>query len=767
MKRYWLIVAIFTLSGAAGLVYEVVWARQLVLVFGNTSHAVSAILVGFFGGMAIGSAFGGRLADRMKNPLKLFGFLEIGIAVIVLLTPMTFGYINQIYRVAFGSLEHSPALLTCVRFSLALLALGPATIMMGATLPTLTRYLSPDPRRVSVAFGRLYAANTVGAVLGTAVAGFVLIELLGLSGTLLFGAGLSLMSGALALLINRFGSEDVSAPPVDSSIGGASDSRLPWRVPRGVVLALAFSSGFTALAYQVLWTRLLATGTGNSTYVFTAILSVFLIGLAGGAIAFGWYRSRIDDPVNFIAHGQLMIGILSCTSAITGISRQITGFIAVGEEFGVLFGQFLAATGIVVLPATFVMGLTFPALAALAESEDGRIGGRTGILLASNTAGAIAAAIAIPFVLIPAVGSSTALAFVAFVNVLVALILGAMGGIRNRLPRVVLMSAGSVALVGIVGATRTSQVFVDPAVVWVRNYGRLFESREDHIASVQAGSMGGTPQLWVTGTTMTSLTVDAKLMALFPLMLRPDAQTALTVAFGMGSTFRSGLIAGLEVDAVELVPSVPKMFKWFYPDAEEVLANPRGRVLIADGRNYVELTTKRYDIIITDPPPPIESAGVSVIASLEYYEAGKSRLTPGGIMMQWVPYGQTVNEFKSHVRTFGMAFPYVLVAVSPGGSGFFLFGSTVGVALDTASVRSVLSRPGVLADLSSAFDSRETTTEGWTALIPKLVWLENEQVRAYAGDGEVITDDRPIPEYFLLRHIASQPVMMNRRDVAR
>ncbi|HEV2404034.1 MAG TPA: fused MFS/spermidine synthase, partial [Ktedonobacterales bacterium] len=193
---------IFTLSGAAGLIYEVVWSRQLVLVFGNTTQAVSTILTGFFGGMAIGSVFGGRLADRARRPLRLYGLLETLLVVVVLLTPLTFLLIHDVYRGAFGALVANPRLLALVRFALALLALGPATILMGATLPTLTRYLARSGSDLSAAFGKLYAVNTIGAILGAIAAGFALIELLGLSGALRVGAACSAIAGCVALLLD-------------------------------------------------------------------------------------------------------------------------------------------------------------------------------------------------------------------------------------------------------------------------------------------------------------------------------------------------------------------------------------------------------------------------------------------------------------------------------------------------------------------------------------------------------------------------------------
>src|SRR4029078_11367216 len=139
------------------------------------------------------------------------------------------------------------------------------------------------------------------------------------------------------------------------------------------------------------------------------------------------------------------------------------------------------------------------------------------------------------------------------------------------------------------------------------------------------------------------------------------------VAFGMGSAFRGALIAGLKTEAVELVPSVPKMFHWFSPDAPEVFAKPNGKVIVTDGRNHLELTTEHYDIIVTDPPPPIFSSGASVMSSLEYYHAGHPRLDPVGIMMQWVPNGATQDEFKAHIRTFRSVFAHVTMVRGPGG----------------------------------------------------------------------------------------------------
>jgi hypothetical protein len=315
-------------------------------------------------------------------------------------------------------------------------------------------------------------------------------------------------------------------------------------------------------------------------------------------------------------------------------------------------------------------------------------------------------------------------------------------------------AAGAIVALVIVTVSLLPGALVQPNERWIQSkQGRLFASAEDEIASVQAGQVRSTPQLWVAGTSMTLLTIDAKLMPILPLMANPDATDALIVAFGMGSSYRSALIAGLHVEAVELVPSVVDMFGYYYRDASAYAANPNGRIVVADGRNHLELSGKRYDIIVTDPPPPIESSGASVISSKEYYEAGRDHLNRGGIMMQWTPHGTDRGEFERHLRTFAAVFPEVLVLRGPGGYGNFFLGSESPIELTDEAIRGVLERPGVLEDISSAYDSPQATLAGWAAFLPTLVTVPSDQVGWRAGPGPLITDDRPLPEYFLLRRL--------------
>jgi spermidine synthase len=746
MRHSAAVVGIFTLSGAAGLIYEIVWSRQLVLVFGNTTQAVSAILTGFFGGMAIGAFVGGRVADRVRSPLRMYGLLEVVLVVVVLVTPVTFRLIHEAYRGIYPALESTP-FLALARLVLAVLALGPATIMMGATFPALVRHFSSSAA-LSQAFGRLYSANTIGAVIGTLSAGLVLIELFGLSGALAIGATCSLIAGLTAIWLSR----RPSKPPVDSEVASSGPAmppvtpvaaerpRIPW-----LPLIIAFISGLTSLGYQVTWTRLLASGTGGYTYVFTVILALFLIGIALGAVIFDRLRTRIADPIRVLSVAQLAVAGL----AIAGLLLVIADPRPLDPRDPVASVRILIGSAtLVVLPVTIVLGIAFPTASALLPDEAARAGGESGALLASNTIGAILGSLVIPFLLMPTIGSPWIIVALALTNATLGILLA----LRAREGSRPLAALGFfVALAIVVGCTRPGAV-VQPNEALIQHNGwQLFASDEDEIASVQAGQKSTTPELWVAGTSMTLLTVDAKLMPILPLIARPDSHRALVVAFGMGTAFRGSLIAGMRTDAVELVPSVPHMFGWYYPDAADVLANPAGRVIVADGRNHLELATERFDIIVTDPPPPIESSGASVISSLEYYQAGRDHLSQGGVMMQWVPFGARESELKDHIRTFAAVFPQVLLVRGAGGYGFYMLGSTDPIRLDPAVAAKVLARPGILEDISSAYDSPASTIDDWLAVIERQTWMTNDQARAYVGDGPLITDDRPRPEYFLLR----------------
>jgi spermidine synthase len=358
----------------------------------------------------------------------------------------------------------------------------------------------------------------------------------------------------------------------------------------------------------------------------------------------------------------------------------------------------------------------------------------------------------------PVLTSPRAVVLLAAINALTGLVLlwqARSFGVRlRRAGRVIGVAATAVAVVVLVVP---SDLTADPLVNSARHEGDVVLAQaEDDVASVQAVRLNdpaGTLRLYVTGTSMTGLSLDTRMQAHLPLMMRPQAKSICVIAFGMGSSYRSALIDGLKADAVELVPSVLDMFGSFFPDADQVRANPNGHIYVADGRNFVELTKNTYDLLIVDPPPPIDSAGTGVLFSQEFYRAAKARLNPGGVMMEWEYDGQTVDELRSHAKTFKSVFKHVTLAFDS--VGVKMLGSDDPIDLTSDGMQSVLSRPGVIEDMSSAPDSPAgvTTPAQWQQWILDSLWISDSKVDEFAASGTLITDDHPYTEYNLLRHL--------------
>jgi spermidine synthase len=749
------VLALFVASGAAGLVYQVVWSRELVLVFGNTTQAVATIVTAFMAGLGFGSLAGGRLADTSVRPLRLYGLVELAVAAMAALLPFAFRGLAELYRGMWPTLVERPTQLTGVRFGLALAAVAPATFLMGMTLPLLTRYLVRSLDEAGARLGELYAANTIGAMAGTLLGGFVLIELLGLRLTSYLAVALNVLAGTGALLLSR---RWEAGPAADRR---APESRGPgkrrWSSParpqvprsflprRRAVLAATFVSGFVALALEVLWTRMLAEGTGSSIYIFTTILAIFLLGIALGSFL---YR-RFSRP-----EGE-RLGLLGLCLAGVGILAQATVVLGSGMVGHV---PFVVRTVVVLLPATVLMGYAFPLAGRLVTPSVEAAGGSVGLLYAANTGGSILGSFGAAFVLAGTLGTNGSVLLLGGLNLLVGAVLFAADPVGRTAPnprgraRLVSISLAGLAVLGLVASS------IDLPVTRTRTENELLRTglpvthAEDELATVDTvGGPAKGRRLLVGGVGMTSLTVDTKLMGYLSKTLRPDAQDFLVIAFGMGGTYRSGLQLGLRTDAVELSPTVPSRMEVFFPDADRFLNHPKGRVVVSDGRNYVRLSRETYDLIAVDPAPPIESAGSVVLYTREFLTEGKARLRPGGVFMLWIPYALPIDDFKEHVRTFAGVFGHVRLVLSPGRHGVFMFGSDAPLDFTEPAIRQVLGAPAALRDLNDVPDHPPTDADGWVEVVRRSQWLADEQVRSFVGSGPEITDDRPRSEYFLWR----------------
>jgi predicted membrane-bound spermidine synthase len=902
--RRGLILALFVGSGAAGLVYQVVWSRELVLVFGNTTQAVATIVTAFMAGLGFGSLIGGRWANRSRQPLRLYGALELGVAVFAVLLPFAFDDLAEVYRGAYPGLVDNTLGLTAVRFALALAAVAPATFLMGATLPLLVRYLVRTLDEAGARLGELYAANTAGAVAGTVIAGFVLIEFFGLRLTSYVAVALNLLAGTGALVLSRLASGPLHSP---SAVGGepgrddldATDTRASRSIeppsladdagrdgqarqddaasegvrlaPQWAILLATFVSGFVSLALEVLWTRMLAEGTGSSIYIFTTILAIFLAGIAIGSAI---YR-RWSNP------GRERAATLGVCLGVVGILAQATvvlGSSVVGTV------PFVVRTVVVLLPATILMGYAFPLTGRLITPTARAAGGSVGLLYASNTAGSILGSFSAAFVLAGTLGTNGSVLLLGGLNLLVGAALltadpiwharataalarmgaltagdpapssGNRGGaaalaatngkvrgadaVTRRLlgrsasgapesapaadrtaaspesttdpgagdseapvaaaqtmvgasesmagaarPASTVSASGSgaacgaggesggatlrrdarrgrlvagtfavLALLGVVASSLDLPLTRTATENHLRSLGLPVTHAEDELATVDTvGGPAAKRRLLIGGVGVTSLTVDTKLMGYLSKALRPQAKDFLVIAFGMGSTYRSGLKLGLHTDAVELSPTVPSRMPVFFPDASTYLRHPNGRVITSDGRNYVRLARDKYDLVAVDPAPPIESAGSVVLYTREFLTEGKARLRPGGVFLLWMPYALPMDDLKAHVRTFHNVFPHVSLMLSPGGHGMFMLGSDAPLQFNDQDVLQVLGNPEAVRDLADSPDYPPTDGPGWVRAVHKAEWLSDDRVTTFTGPGPEITDDRPRSEYFLWR----------------
>ena len=535
------------------------------------------------------------------------------------------------------------------------------------------------------------------------------------------------------------------------SDGPGPRCRAAFRPRRRAVLAATFVSGFVSLALEVLWTRMLAEGTGSSIYIFTTILAIFLLGIALGSFL---YR-RFSRPA-----GE-RLGTLGLCLAGVGVLAQATVVLGSGMVGHV---PFVVRTVVVLLPATVLMGYAFPLAGRLATPSAEAAGGSVGLLYAANTGGSILGSFGAAFVLAGTLGTNGSILLLGGLNLLAGAVLFAADPVgRNQADagsRRAVLGRGRVVAAGMAGLAVLGLVAssLDLPVTRTRTENELLSTglpvthAEDELATVDTvGGPAKGRRLLVGGVGMTSLTVDTKLMGYLSKALRPDAEDFLVIAFGMGGTYRSGLQLGLRTDAVELSPTVPSRMPVFFPDGEQFLHHPKGRVIVSDGRNYVRLSRETYDMVAVDPAPPIESAGSVVLYTREFLTEGKARLRPGGVFMLWIPYALPLDDFKEHVRTFAGVFGHVRLVLSPGRHGVFMFGSDAPLEFAEANVRKVLGTPAAISDLNDVPDHPPTDADGWVEEVRRSQWLADDQLRSFIGPGPQITDDRPRSEYFLWR----------------
>lgn len=737
-----ILLLLFFVSGFTGLVYQVVWTRQLLLVFGSTTHSVVVVISAFMGGLALGSLLVGILADRIKNSLKLYGVLECIVGSSALSTIFLFEVVKVIYQQLSVILPNNDQIILLVKFLLTTVVLLPPTIAMGGTLPVLIKFFTTFSTQISYETSKLYAINTIGATVGVLLTGFVFIELFGLRISLLLAVVLNFIIALVSLLL----SPAVRKEKINSqSVSKVSVTAIN-KNHKLLVLGIFTISGFISLSYEVLWTRLLTPSVGTYIYAFSAILGLFLLGIALGSFLYKKYLTKFNNIL--LVFGLVEVGI------------GLSAFFSVLANTDFVNFNTLLKVGLTVLPGTVLMGISFPVVTKIFNTQT-NIGKDIGTAYSVNTVGSILGSLVTAFLIIPYFGTIQGILVLSLGNFI-------LGGIlifqekyfKNK--NLLLGSLGIILLLVIYSLTLSLEFLQEgklkQKLISLKSQGDyeiLF--LEDEVASVLGYNKksGGDNALIIDGVQTTSLGAETALLAHLPIFLHPNPKDMLVIAFGMGTTFRSALLhENMYVDAVELVPSVPKMMHLFHPDAKEVLANPRGKIIINDGRNYVLMNQKKYDIIVVDPPPPINAAGTTVLYSKEFYQDSKKRLNPGGIFVAWFYTGARVDDFRMLFKSFYDEFPHILLVSSPGGWGYYMIGSQEQIIWDSLALEKKYTEEKFFNDINQTRigPNKISPFAPFTFKNINDGFLGNESLIAkFTAQTSSVTDDHPLTEYFLIR----------------
>lgn len=844
----------FFASGISGLVYQVVWVRELVLVFGATTFAVSTVLTAFMGGLALGSFYFGRRSERVKQPLKLYGLIEIGIGLYGLAVPIIFAALPSLYQPFWNWLHLSFFAISIVRFIFAVVVLIVPTALMGATLPVLSSYYARDTGRIGLHVGSLYALNTFGAVMGAAATGFVLIPTFGMRAATITAAAINILLGIVALVFARkYESEaDVldgaseraaetgvstrkqiiarlrerryrllgslfpfftfrkKAESVTSSLKRERKrSDKPVSQPSKEALSrkeltlvlVAFGvSGFIALSYEVIWSRVLALIIGSSVYAFSIMLTTFLIGLAAGASLASRFVDRISRPVLAFALIEIGVGVTSLGGAymfndLPYVFIQLYRWLEATAFTVLLFTRFLVAMLVMIGP-TLMLGALFPLVVRIVSRSRERATGRmVGDVYAANTLGAITGSFASGFVLVPWLGLLGSLRLAATLNFIVAAAMFLVSHLsekrrddkavvsvsskrahakrvsppRRRLSAAlgVVVSALLVAGAVIIEPQWDSDVMSSAVYRYApslsekskgeiydyfnRGQGETIFYKEGITATVAVQQAGGNLVLKSNGKPEASTTGDMPTQILIgglPLLVRRQTDDVLLIGLGSGITL--GAIEQFpikRVTCVELEPAIIEASKYFNNFNNRPLDDPRLRMIANDGRNFIYTTNEKFDVIISEPSNPWLT-GVANLFTLEFFKRGAERLKEDGIFSQWLQiYEMDPEDVRTLIATFKAAFPYVYIFRGAEGD-IMLLGSKREQLLDLSVLKSHFDDPKVAAELDRIKTYR-------AADILSRFYLGPKEIENYVVGAPLNTDDNALIEFNAPRRVGT------------
>lgn len=723
-------------SGAAALVYQVLWVKQLSLVVGVQVYAITAGISAFFAGLALGGLVFGRWADRLRRPVRLYASLELAVAILGVLSTLALANCAGL----FARLESHVGLLAWL---LPMLLVGTPAFLMGGTLPVLVRALTPAPGQLAEAGGRLYAANTAGAIVGTLLAAFVLLPQVGVTGSALVAASLNLLAAAGAWIARR---RDEHTPV---NLHVATGPRSP---AARLAIALYCVAGGVALGYEVVWTQSIVQFMSTRTFAFSVVLATYLAGLVLGSALYARRADRIRDPWGLFGLLIALAGLLALVQ-IAGLGRwliiaqtQVEALVLqlTGNELAGMCARFATAALAVVFLPTTVLGAAFP-LALRLSVDSQQVGRDVGAVVALNTVGGIIGVMLTGFVLVPGVGLVRTLMALA----LLAAAVGCVAAWRGKgVARGMRLAILGVTLSSVVIGVLTPPQRLAELLPGARNGQLTFyeEGRGGTVAVVAQQRQNRTfNRLYIQGVSNTGDAMPSlrymRLQALLPLLIhRQEPRSAMVIGFGTGITAGAMLrYQGLERPVVaELLPEVLAAAPLFSGNFNAI-NDPRLDIRLRDGRRELLRSTERYDLITLEPPPP-SAAGVVNLYSQDFYQLAASRLEEDGIVAQWLPLPtQNVDDSRALVRSFLNAFPHASLWTTEFHE-MLLIGSQAPLELDAARISQRFAQPQVRQALA------EVGVDSVSALLA--TWVTDRQgLERFAANAEAVTDDHPRIEY--------------------
>ena len=723
---------LFFVSGFCSLVYQVVWTRMAFASFGIITPVLSVVLSVFMLGLSVGSWAGGRWIPSLtrksgQSAILFYAGAELLIGLGAFAVP-------NLFAVGEHGLLSAGAMDSLRYLSLSALVLAasilPWCMCMGTTFPFMMAYIRERDGRNTESFSFLYLANVLGAMTGTLLAAVVLVELMGFHHTLWVAAAgnftIAIIGGYLG-----WKQPDPAAAVVqeEERSAGPGNLPLPGNSRRRLIQWILFSTGFGAMAMEVVWTRAFTPVLKTQVYSFASIVFTYL-----GATFLGSWVYRRDLKKNSVWPVARLISFLTIAAFLPIlindprlVKASWTNSIDVVSLMAVLAS---------LCPLCAILGYLTPRLIDEYAAGDPAAAGKA---YAVNVLGCILGPIFASYVLLPWISEQHALILLSLP--FFAFYFQGWGS----LPRWWRWGSG----LAVSAALGCSLLFSEDFQGWMADLSQKTKVRRDYAANVISANDGPTKLLLVNGIGMTILTPITKFMVHLPLAYHQGPpESALVICFGMGTTYRSALSWNIDTTAVELVPSVPKMFGFYHADAERVLADPKGHIIIDDGRRYLKRTREKFDVIVIDPPPPVEAAGSSLLYSREFYELAKQHLKPHGILQAWFPGGDLLTT-QAVLRSVKESFPYVRSFDSIAGWGVHLLASMDPIEPQTAEALAARMPDAAKKDLLEW--SFTPNLPGYLNLV---VSREKTTKDALNPNPEIqVTDDHPYNEYFLLRQL--------------